>query len=363
MEKLVSDTKIESLKKFWNGRSVLITGHSGFKGSWLTILLTHLGAKVSGISLKPETNPSLFEEARIYDLCESFICDINNFEKLNKIVKKVNPEIVFHLAAMPIVRDSYKKPIYTFSTNVVGTGNLLESIRHVDNCKSAVCITTDKVYENIEKEYRYKEEDRLGGHDPYSASKAACELLIQSYRKSFFDDAGIKLVSARAGNVIGGGDWSTDRLIPDAIKCWNKNKILEIRSPSSIRPWQHVLDSLYGYIELARFTFTKDKHSNSFNFGPNVEGMISVQDVIELSSKLYGEPARFRISSKNNNLHEAKLLSLDNTKSKIELGVVPNWNYENAVRYTIEWYKNFQDKIDAKNLCLTDINRFFEDLD
>ncbi len=236
---------------FWYDKRVLITGHTGFKGGWLTLWLQSLGAEICGIGLPPDTTPSLFELADVSAGITHHIQDIRDAARIDKIVQDFDPEIVFHLAAQPLVRASYSDPPTSFDINVMGTVNVLEALRHCASVKSIVVITTDKVYENLETGQSFKESDPLGGHDPYSASKAATEIVVQCYRKSFFDGAGVALASARAGNVIGGGDWSADRLIPDAIRAWSTGKTLEIRSPASVRPWQHVLEPLHGYIVLA----------------------------------------------------------------------------------------------------------------
>ena len=236
---------------FFRGRRVLITGHTGFKGSWLTFWLARLGADITGISLAPVKDPNLFSLADIESLCDHHICDIRDLEGVTSIIHKVQPEIVFHLAAQPLVRASYREPVDTFSTNIMGSVNLLDALRHVECVKSIVMVTTDKVYHNQEQLYPYTEEDRLGGVDPYSASKAASELVIASYRESYLINKGVAVSTARAGNVVGGGDWSEDRLIPDAVNAWQGNDILEIRRPDAIRPWQHVLEPLFGYMQLA----------------------------------------------------------------------------------------------------------------
>ncbi|MCD8493827.1 MAG: CDP-glucose 4,6-dehydratase [Alphaproteobacteria bacterium] len=269
---------------FWKGKRVLITGHTGFKGGWLTLWLGSLGARICGIALKPDTEPNLFTLARITEGIEHHIEDIRNAEPLAQIIRKFDPDIVFHMAAQPLVRASYRDPLGNFDTNIMGTANVLEALRDCPSARSIVVITTDKVYENLEIPKPYKETDPLGGHDPYSASKAAAEIVTQSYRKSFFAEAGVGLATARAGNVIGGGDWSEDRLIPDAVKAWNAGKTLEIRAPNSVRPWQHVLDPLAGYITLAEKLWTDPAaFSQGWNFGPEKSGAVTVREVIDLA--------------------------------------------------------------------------------
>ncbi|MFY8051770.1 MAG: CDP-glucose 4,6-dehydratase, partial [Armatimonadaceae bacterium] len=253
---------------FWNGKRVVITGHTGFKGSWLTLWLSQLGAKVTGIALEPCTTPSIFNEANIAECCDHHVCDIRDAAKTASLIKAANPEIIFHLAAQPLVRLSYREPLETFASNVMGTANVLNALRECPDCRTAVMITTDKVYHNREWAWPYREDDTLGGHDPYSASKAACEIVINSFRQSFLNDAGVAVASVRAGNVIGGGDWSEDRLIPDAVRAWTSGQTLSIRRPDSVRPWQHVLEPLRGYIELAEKLHETPSLAGAYNFGP-----------------------------------------------------------------------------------------------
>ena len=267
---------------FWRGKRVLLTGHTGFKGSWLALWLKRLGAKVTGIAIEPNTSPSLFELGDIQEGMISHYCDIRNLTKLQILIESVQPEIVFHLAAQPLVRASYKDPLDTFSTNIIGTANILDSLRKVESCKVAVMVTTDKVYRNKEWLYPYRESDALGGYDPYSASKAASEIVISSYRDSFLAQQGLAVGSARAGNVIGGGDWSQDRLIPDAVRAWQAGVALEIRNPKATRPWQHVLEPLAGYLTLAYKLWNQPELVGAYNFGPQPHEVASVRTVIEL---------------------------------------------------------------------------------
>jgi len=344
-------------KNFWKNKKVLVTGHSGFKGSWLVIWLNSIGASVCGISLEPETSPNLFYSANVQNICDGKFMDICNLENLTDVIQSMQPEIIIHMAAQPIVRRSYKEPINTFAVNVMGTVNILESIRVCNSVKTVVMITTDKVYKNNEDGKSYNEEDPLGGHDPYSASKAASEIVIESYRKSFFENRDVSISSARSGNVIGGGDWSQDRLIPDAIKSWESSKDLVIRSPNSIRPWQHVLEPLLGYLILAEDTFSNSELAGAFNFGPLKKDEATVKEVIEIARKFYKGG---NVSYQDNPLgpHEATLLSLNPDKAISYLNFSPNWSIKETLKKTISWYKDYKSGCSALSLCLSDIESY-----
>lgn len=355
-------------KNFWQNKKVLITGHTGFKGAWLCILLKQFQSKIFGIALPPE-NQSLFNKANVNALCEkSIFLDINNEQKIAEIIQEINPEIIIHLAAQALVRPSYSQPLNTFKTNIIGTANILNTAKNLTNLKSIVCITTDKVYHNNEWHYPYREIDKLGGYDPYSASKAAAEIVIDSYRKSFFDTTKIGVASARAGNVIGGGDWSLDRLIPDIIKSWLNDKEVIIRSPNSIRPWQHVLEPLNAYLILAENLYKQpQKFSKSYNFGPDSNSQQKVIDILE-NIKTYFVKNNYAANVKyetennnNNNLHEAGILTLDTNLAKNELNIFPKWNLQTTLERTANWYilENSNTK-SAQNLCLDDINFYFK---
>jgi CDP-glucose 4,6-dehydratase len=344
-------------KNFWEHKKVLITGHTGFKGAWLTLWLNKLGADVTGIGLKPITIPSLFESAKIDKYCNSIFCDIRDEKKITKVIHESKPEIIFHLAAQPLVRKSYTNPLETFSTNVMGTANLLDSLRGLNSLRAAVIITTDKVYHNNEWVWPYREDDKLGGHDPYSSSKAASELVIDSFYKSFLKGQGIGLASARAGNVIGGGDWSDDRLIPDTVKSWESGRILEIRNPFAKRPWQHVLEPLLGYIRLAESLALNPILSGSYNFGPLSHEAASVKKVIEIAKSKYLN-ANTSYSEISNGPHEAGWLALDISKAKHILKFEPRLDLTNAVEMTINWYQNFYEGKNAYDLCIQDINKY-----
>ena len=335
---------------FWLGKRVLVTGHSGFKGTWLTLWLLSLGAQVTGVSLPPNTHPSLFNLAKIDHKCNSLFCDIRDLSALTTTFHEAQPEIIFHLAAQPLVRESYLDPIKTFSTNVMGTVNLLETIRVCGGTRVVVMITTDKVYRNHEMLLPYLEDDPLGGFDPYSASKAASEMAIAGYRDSFLSEQGIAVASARAGNVIGGGDWSEDRLIPDAIRTWQKGDLLDIRMPDAIRPWQHVLEPLCGYIVLAQQLWDLPSLAGAYNFGPESSDATSVHAVIELARAAYGK-GDVRYAKDIEGPHEAALLTLEIKKAKEILGVKPRLTLDQAITLTMDWYREQEAGVNAYDIC------------
>jgi CDP-glucose 4,6-dehydratase len=346
-----------ALAKFWKNKNVLVTGHTGFKGSWLCFCLNRFGANVTGVSLEPDSSPNLFHLLNGENICNSIICDIRNFESLSEHCKANDPEFIFHLAAQPIVRESYLNPVDTFESNIMGTVNILESMKLLSNLKAAVMITTDKVYQENNVSQAYVEGDHLGGHDPYSSSKAACEIVIDSYRKSFLSDRGISIASARAGNVIGGGDWSKDRLIPDAIRAWESQNILKIRRPYSTRPWQHVLEPIYGYMMLAQQITSNPKKAEAYNFGPDSESIASVRDVITLANNFFSS-GKVIYDQENEGPHEADWLSLDITKAKDNLGFTPKWSLSEAVEHTISWYMDLNNGQDAVGLCNKQIDLY-----
>ena len=325
----------------YRGRRVLISGHTGFKGSWLALWLEQLGAKVSGVSLDPETQPNHFD---LLDLSiDDYRLDIRKADEIKNLVEKLCPDIVFHLAAQPLVRRSYRDPLGNWSTNVMGTANVLEACRNVDSVRAIVAITTDKVYANQEWPWGYRENDRLGGHDPYSASKAACELLIDSYRKSYFADSSAPLTaSARAGNVIGGGDWSEDRLIPDLVRSVDKNTPLVIRSPNATRPWQHVLECLAGYLLLGqRLLEGQREYAEAWNFGPGSDSNRTVSEVLKLMQAHW--PQLKWEQTNTPQTHEANLLYLDHSKAKDRLSWKPVWSLDRALQATADWYRQCQE--------------------
>ena len=318
--------------------------------------MNSLGADTYGISLEPEQNPSLFEIANVFNLCKSFFCDVRDYEKIKKLIKEIKPDIIFHLAAQPLVKVGYEFPINTLSTNIMGSVNIFNISREIDNLKSLIVITTDKVYKNKNWNYPYRENDLLGGADPYSSSKAAVELILTSFRESYFKDRNIKLLSVRAGNVIGGGDWSKYRLIPDAIRAWESNRSLEIRRPDFIRPWQHVVEPIYGYLLLAQQSFKRKDLENAYNFGPNSSELITVRQLIEIGSEYY-DNAKF-IFSDRSLFKETGILLLDNSLAKRDIGYSPRWDVFKSVEKTIKWYKNFYSGAQAYELCLNDIKAF-----
>ena len=342
---------------FWRGKRVLVTGHSGFKGSWLSMWLHKLGADVIGVSLPPNTEPSLFALTRLDEICQSHFCDIRHRHKLRSLLTSADPDIIMHLAAQPLVRTSYRDPIETFQTNVMGTAYLLDAIRDTQSVKVAVMVTTDKVYQNAEHTTPYKEYDPLGGHDPYSASKAASELVIGGYRRAYLNEKGVAVGVARAGNVIGGGDWSKDRIIPDAVLAWQAGETLAVRRPFAIRPWQHVLEPLAGYLSLAQGLWHKPEMAQAYNFGPEADSAATVKDVIELARARFGDAAVWYASSEEGP-HEAGMLMLDPQKSCAELGVSPRWTLSTAVTKTMDWYIAQGKGQDARKLCLENIDSY-----
>ena len=348
---------IRATKEFWRGKRVLLTGHSGFKGSWLTLWLSRLGAEVVGVSLPPNTEPNLFTLATLGDFCQSNFCDIRNFEELALLIEASKPEVVFHLAAQPLVRASYSKPVDTFATNVMGTVNVLQALRNLSCVKVAVMVTTDKVYKNLELNRPFRENDILGGHDPYSSSKAASELVIGSYSDSYLAEQGVAVGIARAGNVIGGGDWSVDRLIPDAVRAWTAGDALEIRHPEAIRPWQHVLEPLAAYLSLAQGLWIKPDLAGSYNFGPESSSAASVRELVELARDHYLK-ASVNYLETSSGPHEAGFLSLSTEKALAELGVRARWDLPLSVKHTMDWYLAQGRGADARQLCEENISAY-----
>ncbi|MDY6069436.1 MAG: CDP-glucose 4,6-dehydratase [Opitutales bacterium] len=341
---------------FFKDRRVLITGHSGFKGCWLYTWLKNLGANVCGYSLKPNTTPSMF--AAIYGQGDSnsVFADILDEKTLDRTFNKFKPEIVFHLAAQPLVRLSYREPLCTYKTNVIGTLNVLQSALNCGSVKALVNITTDKCYENAEKGLPFTESEPMGGYDMYSSSKACSEILSTSFRRSFLDN-GYFLATARAGNVIGGGDWAKDRLLPDCIRAFVEAKPVEIRSPDSVRPWQHVLEPLHGYMELAKKLYEfGNKYASAYNFGPEPDGILKVGDVVSLARQYFGKGSV--VIKKRDTLHEAALLRLDITKAKTELDWRPVFTPQQAVKFAVDWYKDFYSGKDALAITSNQIKEF-----
>ncbi len=351
------------LEENYNDKTVIVTGHTGFKGSWLSLWLKILGAKVIGISKDVLNEKGLYNYLINGNVFKAeFFQDINNKEGIEKIFNQTNPDYIFHLAAQPIVSESYRNPALTFHTNAIGTMNILESVRDFKHKINIIIITSDKCYENIETYYGYKEIDKLGGKDPYSASKACAEIIINSYSRSIYKDSKkIRIATARAGNVIGGGDWSKNRLIPDAIKSWQNNDVLIIRNPHSTRPWQHVLEPLRGYLLLGSYINqfdlkNKELSDISFNFGPKTDDVIKVEEVIDMFSK-YWEDAKYKVDSNSSNL-EASLLNLSYDKASHILGWQPKLNAEKSLEFTAKWYKAQFHEIDMFSYSSKQIDEY-----
>ncbi len=348
---------------FWQGRKVFLTGHTGFKGSWLSLWLEQLGAEVSGVALDPPSDPNLFTEARVNQGLQSEIADIRDLARLKALMRAHQPEIVFHLAAQPLVRDSYVDPVDTYTTNVIGTVNVLESVRGCDSVRAAVVVTTDKCYENQEWVWAYRETDRLGGHDPYSNSKACAELVVSSYRNSFFPAAdyanhGIAIASARAGNVMGGGDWAKDRLVPDIIRAFTAKQVLQIRNPHAVRPWQHVLEALSGYLKLAeKLVESGPDFGDAWNFGPADSDAKSVEWIVRRLAEHWGGDARWQADTQPHP-HEAQMLRLDWSKAAYFLDWHPILSLQEALQLTAVWYQRRDHGEDPRKVSLEQIESF-----
>lgn len=345
MENMV-DSLFLKLEKSYKGKKVFLTGHTGFKGSWLLKTLSLLGAEVKGYALEPQTKDDLFHLISGNEICNSVIADLRDKERLIKEVVDFQPDFVFHLAAQPLVRLSYEIPAETFEVNVIGTANVLDSVRLLEKKCDVILITTDKVYHNNEWIYPYRENDRLGGYDPYSASKACAELLIDSYRNSFFNSKSYTshekgIAVGRAGNVIGGGDWSKDRLIPDIAKAFASDKAVVVRNPKSVRPWQHVLEPVIGYLLLgSKLAENSLQFNQAYNFGPHISDALSVEEMLNLAIKSWGR-GEYKVELDENQPHEAGLLKLDISKAISELKWQPKMNAEKAVNLTMDWYSIF----------------------
>jgi CDP-glucose 4,6-dehydratase len=347
---------------FWKGKKVFITGHTGFKGSWLTLWLQDMGAIVKGYALDPNTNPNLFTQAKVAQNMDSEIGDITDLNHINDSMKIFNPEVLIHMAAQPLVRLSYQEPVLTYTTNVMGTVNVLEAARKCTNLKAIVSVTTDKCYENKEWPWGYRENEPMGGHDPYSSSKGCVELVTAAYRKSFFNDENSAfLASARAGNVIGGGDWSADRLIPDILKAFEKNEPVIVRNPMSTRPWQHVLEPLSGYLVLAQHLFEDGSNvAEGWNFGPKDEDCKPVSWILDRMVTKWGNGASWELD-KNNNPHEAGYLKLDCSKAAMRLNWYPKWNLEHTLERIINWHQHYIAQKNIQEQCLLEIAKYQKD--
>jgi CDP-glucose 4,6-dehydratase len=354
---------VEVNPTFWKGKRVLMTGHTGFKGSWLSLWLQSMGAQVVGYALAPPTNPSLFEVAEVGKGMASIIGDIRELEHLRHVFAEHQPEVVIHMAAQPLVRYSYAEPVETYSTNVMGTVNLLEAVRKTSSVRAVVNVTSDKCYENREWVWGYRESEAMGGYDPYSSSKGCAELVTSAYRNSYFhpdkyQTHGVAIASARAGNVIGGGDWAGDRLIPDIVRAIMQGKPVNIRSPYAIRPWQHVLDPLSGYLVLAQRLFEDGTgYAEGWNFGPNDEDAKPVQWIVDKLTQAWGEGASW-MPDGNEHPHEAHYLKLDCSKAKMRLDWHPRWHLQDALETIIEWHRAHRDGKGMRDLTLRQINAY-----
>lgn len=344
---------------FYKGKRVFVTGHTGFKGSWLCKILKYAGAVVYGYSLEPITKPNLFQIAKIENDMESIIGDIRDYESLKVAFDKAQPEIVFHLAAQPLVRESYENPAYTYETNVMGTVNILECIRNSSCVKSFLNVTTDKVYKNNEWEWGYRENEPLDGFDPYSNSKSCSELVTHSYKNSFFNDKDIAISTARAGNVIGGGDFSKDRIIPDCIRAVEKNEDIIVRNPFSTRPYQHVLEPLFAYLMIAQMQFENIKFAGYYNVGPDDCDCVTTGDLVTLFCEKWGNNAKW-IDKNDGGPHEANLLKLDCSKLKSTFGWRPKWGIEQAICKTVEWAKGYLNKENIEYIMEKQIEEFIK---
>jgi len=348
---------------FYKDKRIVITGHTGFKGAWLSIWLHHLGSHVVGYALEPPTKPSLFEACKLEDKITSITGNVRNYRLLRDVLEKYKPEIVFHMAAQSLVRNSYREPLETYKTNVMGTVNMLEACRHTSSVRVVVNITSDKCYENKEWEWGYSENDPMGGYDPYSSSKGCAELITNAYIKSYFNPDTFKkhgksLASARAGNVIGGGDWAEERLIPDCIKALIENIPVVIRYPDAVRPWQHVLEPLYGYLLLAQNLYQDGSaFIGGWNFGPYDEDARPVRWIVEKMTKMWGNNASWVID-KSNHPYESHFLKLDCSKAKTKLGWHPEWDLNSALERTIEWYKTYLINKDMFNFSINQIEAY-----
>ena len=365
MENLVICNRVY-MKSIYQNKRVFITGHTGFKGSWLLALLNNLEAEVAGYALEPPTNPNLYSVSGGKKLCKSTIGDIRDTYKLHKTITDFQPDFVFHLAAQSIVRVSYEIPAETFDVNSLGVANVLDGIRLLDKPCVGVMITTDKVYQNNESGQPFKETDRLGGYDPYSASKSCAELVIESYRKSFFNPENYtkhhkSIASARSGNVIGGGDWAVDRLIPDIVRALSENKSIQIRNPQAVRPWQHVLDPLHGYLTLgAHMVNEPGKYEEAFNFGPIQHDKLTVKEMAELALKIWGG-GNIEFPALENQPREASILLLDISKTEEKLQWTPKWNAGKALEYSLNWYKEYSTNKKMNDVMFNQINTYFNE--
>lgn len=344
-------------KKFWKGRKVFLTGQTGFKGSWLSIYLNYLGAEVTGYALKPPTSPSLFQLCRVDQLVDSNIGDIRDGDKLKKVLYRAKPEIIIHLAAQPLVRESYINPVETYSINVQGVVNLLDAVRSCESARSLINVTTDKCYENVEQNKDFTESDPLGGYDPYSSSKACSEIVTAAYRRSFLSPK-VAVATARAGNVIGGGDWAVDRLIPDFVRAILKDEKILVRYPQAIRPWQHVLEPLTGYLLLVqKLCLMGEKYAGAWNFGPKKKDAKSVDWIVKRLCQKWGQGASYTID-RGKHPHETHYLRLNIAKAQNKLGWIPQWDLDLALQKVVDWTLAYKNKQDLLKVCISQIEDY-----
>jgi CDP-glucose 4,6-dehydratase len=350
---------------FWKGKRVFVTGHSGFKGTWLSMLLLELGAEVTGYSLLPPSSPCLSDLVGLHRLLNSIEGDVCEYQRMKRALEQFRPQIVIHMAAQSLVRRSYQDPLTTYSTNIMGTVNLLEALRHVEGIRAVVNVTSDKCYENRVTARGYREGEPLGGRDPYSSSKACAELITSAFRNSFFSsttngNSGIHLASARAGNVIGGGDWAADRLIPDMIRAFSKNEPVKIRNPKARRPWQHVLEPIMGYLKLTERLWSEQAlYADAWNFGPSISAAKPVEWITQYVAKRWGHGAKWELDEVEHQ-HESLCLKLNSTKSRLRLGWSPSFNIRESLDWTISWYKRFYSGEDARAITLEQLHAFMK---
>ena len=343
---------------FWQAKRVFLTGHTGFKGSWLSLWLQSLGTEVCGLALPPPSEPNLFTVAMVEQGMQSIVADIRNLDAVRASMASFRPDIVLHLAAQPLVRLSYAEPVETYGTNVMGTVHVLEAARRVDSVRCIVNVTTDKCYENQEWDWGYRESEPMGGHDPYSNSKGCSELVTSAYRKSFFSGSGVALASARAGNVIGGGDWAADRLVPDILRAFERDLPVRIRNPHSTRPWQHVLEPLSGYLSLAERLWTDGSaFAEGWNFGPRDDDARPVQWIVERMASAWGERASWQVDP-GDHPHEAHYLKLDISKARHRMGWQPRWALDTALAEIIRWHRAWRAGQPMRELCLAQIHQY-----
>ncbi|HLO26517.1 MAG TPA: CDP-glucose 4,6-dehydratase [Geobacteraceae bacterium] len=353
-------------RQFWKGKRVFLTGHTGFKGSWLSLWLHELGAAVTGYSLEPPTDPNLFGQCRIGELVDTVTADVRDGQMLARAMERAEPDVVIHMAAQPLVRDSYRNPVETYAINVMGTVHLLEAVRQCGGVSAVVNVTTDKCYDNREWVWGYRENEAMGGYDPYSSSKACSELVTAAYRNSFFNPGehekhGVAVATARAGNVIGGGDWAADRLVPDAVRAVLGGERIAIRNPHAVRPWQHVLEPLSGYLLLAQVLYEQGaRFAGAWNFGPHEDDARPVEWIVQRFCAKWGEDASYERAT-GEHPHEAHYLKLDCSKARAELDWQPKWGLEQAIDSIVEWTRAFRDGKDLQEICLRQLGEYVKD--